>query len=59
MSAYLISAEGCDDVTEVVMDLKPAEAAVVARVAAAITAEGGGCRPTLHLSPAPSTTPES
>jgi hypothetical protein len=48
--SWRISVDGCDDSTTVEMDLTEAEAAVVERVARAITEESSyGCMPTMTL----------
>lgn len=46
MTNRLIYVSGCDDSTAVVLDLTDAEYAVAQRIAAAVTAAGGGCMPT-------------
>lgn len=48
MTKRLIYVSGCDDATAVEMDLTDDEFAVVQRVAAAVTAKGGGCMPTIE-----------
>lgn len=49
MTERLIYVSACDDATAVVMDLSDEEFAVVQRVAEAVTANGGGCRPTIDV----------
>ncbi len=44
----LIYVAGCDDATAVVLDLTDEEYAVAQRIAAAVTAAGGGCRPEIE-----------
>jgi hypothetical protein len=49
MSKYFIYVPGCDDSTKVLMDLTEEEAAVVRKVAVAVTALGGGCAPSMAI----------
>lgn len=47
---YQVKAKGCDDVTTVTLDLDDDEAAVVQRLAAALTAKSEfDCQPTLTI----------
>ena len=50
MTLYQIAARGCDESTEIELDLTPAEAEVVARVAVAINrASTYDCMPRLYI----------
>lgn len=50
MTAYRIQAVGCDDMTQVTIDLSPQEFAAVQKVADAINAERTtGCMPSLTV----------
>lgn len=51
MTLYVITLSGCDDITRVPMELDDAELAVVNLLAERATKAGGGCMPTMHVTP--------
>lgn len=51
MTEYLIKTKGCDGSTCVIVALDDVELAAVQRVAMVITKRGGGCQPTLSVTP--------
>ena len=56
MTTYRVVVSGCDDATEVDIDLDDAEAATVTRLAEAIAAKSEfGCQPTMRIRVAPLT----
>lgn len=57
MSVHFIRVQGCDDSTKIRMELSDADADLVARVFAAITSHGGGCRPVASICSTPDDIP--
>lgn len=53
---YIVRVQGCDDTTNVVVDLTPAELSTVKRIAELVTLHGGGCAPIMQIHVAEETT---
>jgi hypothetical protein len=55
VSKHVIRLRGCDDSTDIEIDLTPTEMRVVERLVAKTDVIGGGCKPTIIIDPEPLT----
>jgi hypothetical protein len=51
MARHVIRLRGCDDVTDIEINLTPDEMRVVERLVAKADVLGGGCQPTIIIDP--------
>jgi hypothetical protein len=53
VSKHVIRLRGCDDTTDIEIDLTPTEMRVIERLVAKTDVIGGGCKPTIIIDPEP------